>query len=200
MELEDQFEQSHQIVEESFSKNSEVNNQLSKTSSMFVESNEELIYSTEDLIQNVQKQSWFQKFERFSSSISRQSRLDYNSSSQVNFKIDESRDWRLSSFHNKPISLANPESSSKKSSFIDINPLSKVRSPLLSITKRINNQVLDREDSYKSLVNPKIKNEIKRESKIVSLMDYSVDSHPNPDVDEFEDALDFSNNRVNTHF
>lgn len=57
MELEDQFEQSHQIVEESFSKNSEVNNQLSKTSSMFVESNEELIYSTEDLIQNVQKQS-----------------------------------------------------------------------------------------------------------------------------------------------
>ena len=57
MELEDQFEQSHQIVEESFSKNSEVNNQLSKTSSMFVESNEELIYSTEDLIQNVHKQS-----------------------------------------------------------------------------------------------------------------------------------------------
>ena len=203
VELEEGIEVSQD--DESYVINSDERTFESKISSTFIESNEEFIYSTKDLIPCPLKLDWIKKFTDKKEVSNRAERKETKDTFRTNYNVKpiltERNGNKLELATDRFNNTSNPwtDSNSKISSYIGMNPLlTDEKSTFRNITNRSNNMTNKKENQC-IITNHEIQDYWDRISKMVHLMDSSVDSNPFNECDELEsDKSQIENARLFT--
>ena len=164
------------------------------------------MYSTKDLIPGPLKLDFVKKFGDYKESSNRVAKPEIKESFRANYKVKPVLTERNGNKFTELVSdrfgyTSNPwtDSNSKISSYMGVNPLlTDEKSTFRNITNRSNNMTGKKESQY-VITNHEIQDYWDRISKMVHMMDSSIDSNPFNEWDELEsDKSQIENARLFT--
>lgn len=165
----------------------------SKPSSTYVESNEEFMYCTKDLLPGPLNLDWIKKFEDDKPSYSKETGKTTKEAFPLQQKLRQVWTERDTKRKTEPTNDClnytghlGSDSNSKISSYMNVNPLlTDEKSTFRGITAR-SNLFTNRKDTQRKVHNEEIQDYCDRISKMVNMMDESCDSNPFQDWEDTE--------------